>query len=273
MIMPNLCKCILLIWAVFGWRQLIQAQSLKQSVIATSGGSSNAISGYSIDFTVGETVIKTGSASSVVSAFGMACTQGFQQPFIQKDFPAAALTLQATASNTHIQLEWTTATETNNDVFYIEHSNDGITYTVIGQLPTKAVDGNSTSPLHYGFTHLQPVSGNNYYRLRQVSKTTLISYSNTVIIPFVLPEWNAHVYPNPFQNIIRIKLYTREKGDFTLRLMNMMGQLLLTQRFIAEKGYNDFRLNTTSLKAGMYVLFIHDHTYADHHQTIKLIKQ
>lgn len=270
--MPGNYKYILLIWAATSGGTA-SAQSLNQSVIATSGGSSDKISGYHFDFTIGEPVIKTGSPSSLITSSAMTCTQGFQQPLIVKDFPAAGVTLLGIPKSTYILLEWTTNFETDNAVFYVEHSTNGTDYTVIGQVATKAPGGNSSSPIQYQYTDLQPVNGNNYYRLRQVSKNNFVNYSNTILIPFSLTTWNVHAYPNPVKNTVHLKLYTSQKGNYVLRLVNMMGQVTIIQRITAEQGYNDFTVNMGLLKAGMYVLFIHDQTHNDHQQTIKLIKE
>jgi hypothetical protein len=270
--MSGIYKYILGICTVTG-SLTASAQSLKQSVIASGGGSSDKISGYHFDFTIGEPVIKTGSSSPVVTSSAMACTQGFQQPLIIKDFPAATFTLQGTPKSTYILLQWTTNGEIDNELFYVERSINGLDYTVIGQVATKASGGNSSADIQYQYTDLQPVNGNNYYRLRQVSKNNLINYSNTVLIPFSLPKWNIYAYPNPVKNIVHLKLYTSQKGEYVLRLVNMMGQVTIVQHITAELGYNDFTLNMSLLKTGMYVLFIYDHTYNDHQQTIKLIKE
>jgi hypothetical protein len=60
-----------------------QAQSVQQ-VIGAGGGSSKAVSGYTIDFTVGETVILTAGSDP-------SCTEGFHQPLTARDFPDSNL--------------------------------------------------------------------------------------------------------------------------------------------------------------------------------------
>jgi len=60
-----------------------QAQSTQQ-VIGAGGGSSKALAGYTIDFTVGETVILTAGTNP-------ACTEGFHQPLIARDLPDSNL--------------------------------------------------------------------------------------------------------------------------------------------------------------------------------------
>ena len=50
----------------------VQGQTIQQAV-ASGGGTSTALPGYTVDFTIGETVILTAGTDP-------ACTQGFQQP-------------------------------------------------------------------------------------------------------------------------------------------------------------------------------------------------
>lgn len=49
------------------------------------------------------------------------------------------------------QLEWSTATEQNNDHFEVEESDDGINWHTVAVIATKAVDGNSSSILNYSY--------------------------------------------------------------------------------------------------------------------------
>jgi predicted esterase len=51
-------------------------------------------------------------------------------------------------------LNWRTASESNNQKFVIERSEDGINFLPVGELPTKAPGGNSAQPILYTFTHL-----------------------------------------------------------------------------------------------------------------------
>jgi hypothetical protein len=273
MITSSFYRYLLLAGLVVCCYQNTYAQTLQQNAIATAGGSSNSIKGYIIDFTIGESVIKEASAAPVITAYTPVCTQGFQQSFTSKDFPQAAL-LRFTGTNkkSYVSLEWTTVRETDNDVFYVEHSTDGILFTVIGQVPTRAPGGSSVSPLEYHHTHLQPVNGNNYYRLRQVNKKGSISYSNTINISFSLPVWSAHAWPNPVKNRLLLTLYTDRPANYELRVVNMLGQVAMIQRITSIQGYNNYTLNTIALKPGMYILFIHDQT-RNVNQPIKIIKE
>ena len=55
-----------------------------QQVIGAAGGTSKALNGYTVDFTIGETVIATVGADP-------SCTEGFHQPSTPRDFPDSNL--------------------------------------------------------------------------------------------------------------------------------------------------------------------------------------
>ncbi|MCH5599634.1 BspA family leucine-rich repeat surface protein [Niabella ginsengisoli] len=55
-------------------------------------------------------------------------------------------------NNGHLQIDWSTLTETNSSHFEIEASTDGVTFTKIGEAKSQAPDGNSDVALSYSFT-------------------------------------------------------------------------------------------------------------------------
>ena len=77
------------------------------------------------------------------------------------------------------KLEWSTASEINNDYFTLERSEDGINFTEIGKVVGA---GNSTSKLNYTFIDEKPLYGINYYILRQTDYNGDYELSNIVAI-------------------------------------------------------------------------------------------
>lgn len=67
--------------------------------------------------------------------------------------------------NNEIELHWKTTSETNNDHFIVEKSIDGINYTEMARLQGNQ---NSNQTIEYITADINPVFGNNYYRLTQV---------------------------------------------------------------------------------------------------------
>jgi hypothetical protein len=262
--MPHLYKRSLLISALLYAGLQARAQNAQQ-VITVGGAQSTAVSGYTIDFGIGESVIATAGQGPVL-------TQGFLQPLLAGDFAVAQLLLKAQPQNTFIQLNWTTTSETDNNLFYIERSADGITFITIDSIPSKAIDGNSTTPLDYQQADISPLNGNNYYRIRQVDQHKNIRYSATVLAIFRQDKWSAHIYPNPVHGVLKIKLFTSTGTSCTFRLVNLLGQECIVRKYISfPAGYNDYTLHMDNLPAGIYFLIITAHNHGSH-QTFKLLK-
>jgi len=79
--------------------------------------------------------------------------------------PIELLTFTGSMFNDKVLLEWSTATEYNNDYFFIERSTDGYVWTKITEVDAA---GNSTITLNYLTFDEDPRVGINYYRLTQV---------------------------------------------------------------------------------------------------------
>lgn len=78
--------------------------------------------------------------------------------------PIELLSFEANGNNNQAVIEWTTASEMNNDYFTIERSSDGINYKPIA---TVNGAGTSNSVNSYSYTDNTPGYGTLYYRLSQ----------------------------------------------------------------------------------------------------------
>ncbi|CAN5799231.1 hypothetical protein BH11BAC3_BH11BAC3_12120 [soil metagenome] len=143
-------------------------------------------------------------------------------------------------------LNWTTASETNNDHFEIERSPNGISFNSIGAI--KGV-GNSSTQQHYSFADQQPKTGNNYYRLKQVDVDGKFSYSKTITInnnenkPFVT------IYPNPTSGNSAIDL-GRNYDHVTVIVSDIHGKK------ISESAHTQSQLIPIKIDAPAGVYFI-----------------
>ena len=80
MLRSFLYSCLCLAGLISGQGGLAQVQQ----VVGAAGGTSKALTGYTIDFTVGETVILTAGTNP-------SGTEGFQQPLTRRDLPDSNL--------------------------------------------------------------------------------------------------------------------------------------------------------------------------------------
>jgi hypothetical protein len=105
-------------------------------------------------------------------------------------------------------LNWTTATETNNDFFTIERSSDGEHF-----LTVKFVDGagNSSSPLYYSALDEEPPYGLNYYRLKQTDFDGHFTYSPIIAVEEECAMRGIKLYPNPATDQLTVSLHDSDK--------------------------------------------------------------
>ncbi|MCK9210703.1 MAG: hypothetical protein M0P61_07720, partial [Ignavibacteriaceae bacterium] len=79
--------------------------------------------------------------------------------------PVELTSFSANATQSGVELKWSTATETNNKGFEVQRSSDNKTFNLIS-----FVDGKGTTTLiqHYNYVDASAISGKYFYRLRQV---------------------------------------------------------------------------------------------------------
>jgi len=153
------------------------------------------------------------------------------------------------------QLEWTTASEENNDYFELEYSTNGVEFSKIAQLGSQAANGHSATPINYQFVHEQPASGHNYYRLRQVDRDQRSSYHAKVVDLL----WGGNgttvsVYPNPAKEVLHIDLYANTTGQAILQLRDLSGRITRQIQTKTEAGMNQVIMDCQGIARGVYTL-------------------
>ncbi|HKR07059.1 MAG TPA: SBBP repeat-containing protein, partial [Bacteroidia bacterium] len=126
---------------------------------------------------------------------------GGDDSYIMKFGPPAPLPVELVYfkaecnENKNILLKWQTASETNNDYFSIERSNDGDDFETIG---IENGAGNSTTITSYSFVDDAPLEGISYYRLQQTDYNEKTSFSKVIALHNYCNKVNdLFIYPNP----------------------------------------------------------------------------
>jgi hypothetical protein len=157
-----------------------------------------------------------------------------------------------TEENT-VELNWSTASETNNASFTIEHSMDGLTWQDIGSV---VGGGNSSDLLDYVMIDRNPSEGLNYYRLKQCDFSGRICHSDIRSIEVL---FERDIYPNPFLNEVRIDAVDLKLDQIFVSGSN--GNDVSNQVELHPVLRNKFILNFTALQAGIYFIHIGSKTY------------
>lgn len=154
---------------------------------------------------------------------------------------------EAKSKDNMVELAWTTASELNNEFFQVEHSRDGLNFNSIGKVKGQ---GTTSETIEYDFMHRQPISGTNYYRLKQVDFDGAFEYSNVVVAVLGNRSGGVQIYPNPTINKATIMMNERPE-NIKFRLSNLLGQGINLQPNQVDAGWE---LDLSSLSNGIYIL-------------------
>lgn len=145
---------------------------------------------------------------------------------------------------TGIQLKWGTLEEIENAGYYVERSADGLVWQQLAFVPGTE---SRASVNAYGYLDLQPLDGENLYRLQQIDVAGGTSYSAVIQVSYRPEEGEVLITPNPAND--EIALYgPTESGVVTI--LTQQGQVV-RQIFNYTPGASIF---VGDLSASLYVL-------------------
>ncbi|MCG8330408.1 MAG: T9SS type A sorting domain-containing protein [Chitinophagales bacterium] len=164
--------------------------------------------------------------------------------------PIELLTFKGRQQSNSLLLEWSTATEINNDYMLIEHATDGRHFTEIGKV---AGAGTSTTIQHYSFKHEQAVNGINYYRLKQVDYDGKFTYHHIIPVTFEGGAGIVSIFPNPANDRLNIQLSVWTEGELSMQILDKKGRIIEEEQ---QPASNIISMDVHTLQSGMYFLRI-----------------
>ena len=156
-----------------------------------------------------------------------------------------------------VQISWAAVNEGNYTDFSVERSVDGgKTYNVLDGV--KAA-GEGT----YSFIDRTPVTGTNYYRLKQEDFNNTISYSKVVTVEYSeLSDQQLgnkiNIYPNPVSGNINLNIAvpTSDSDIYNIKILNTEG--LIIEESTCSGPF--WQSNVSHLQAGAYILRVFNHS-------------
>lgn len=165
---------------------------------------------------------------------------------------------------TDIVIDWTMASEINNDYFSVQRSQDQQSWQEVGQVKSQ---GTSSVDQDYTFVDHAPVDGTSYYRIVQVDQEGNKLNSTYVTVKFGSQHGNAVAYPNPItENNLNLRV-----GSQTVKsilITNISGKVVYKEN--KEHTMETLTIPVAGWASGIY--FIRLKT-GQGYQTIKVIKQ
>ncbi len=174
--------------------------------------------------------------------------------------PVTLSSFTAKLQNNDGILYWTTENELNNDHFEIERSEDGIKFSIRGN-----VVGNLTTASTNYYTFTDKINSGIsivYYRLKSVDIDGKSYYSKIIALKI---KGNANdnfsVFPNPFESNIKITLSSKEDKEVQFRIISFNGKEIINRKVTLQKGDNVVVLkDLEKIAAGSYILEINTGT-------------
>ncbi|RQW79790.1 MAG: T9SS C-terminal target domain-containing protein, partial [Geobacter sp.] len=177
------------------------------------------------------------------------------------NIPVELSSFTASVQKNSVLLNWTTATELNNNGFEIERTSipnsksefRNSNWTKIGFVPGR---GTTTEISSYSFKDENLISGFYNYRIKQIDYDGSYKYydlEETVEISSPFGFELAQNYPNPFNPSTAIGFSIPQKGLVTLKVFDVLGKEVLTMiNEEIESGYHKIDFDARSLSSGVY---------------------
>ncbi|UAY50713.1 beta strand repeat-containing protein [Ferruginibacter albus] len=175
--------------------------------------------------------------------------------------PVTFTTVNARKTNDDIKVQWNVQNELNIKQYIVEKSVDGNTFTAVATVKANGA-------IQYGWLDVQPSPDANYYRIRSVDNSGVVSYSEIVEVSIgnVKPA-SVTIYPNPVTtNVAKLKFENLPSGKYGLRLFNPLGQEIMREELTYNGGteIKEINLDKRLAKGGYQLQIIKpngDHNY------------
>lgn len=169
--------------------------------------------------------------------------------------PLTFKSFEGTMQNGSSLLKWTTINESNNQGFTIEKSGDGHSFSPIGFVAGKKNTGLENN---YAYTDVKLLSGNNYYRLKQIDHDGHFTYSGTIKLENVITNLTWKVSPNPVVTDGWMQLQLPEEATVSVKV-------------ISSNGITISKIDKGTLQAGTYSIPLQMHAAASGIYVVKLM--
>ena len=172
--------------------------------------------------------------------------------------PIELLSFQAQLNGTKVKLDWSTASEIENDYYTIERSADGFNFEGILDVPAAGTKYSRTS---YTSFDEHPLHGVSYYRLKQTDKSSEYSYSGIIAIHRIgLEPTQIRVYPNPILSGETINVDygvgELENREVRVNLFDMKGESVYRNILVPDQNVRQVEFTPAGLQSGVYVLVV-----------------
>ncbi len=177
--------------------------------------------------------------------------------------PVELTSFSANYSGNVVELNWSTATETNNLGFSVERKTNNTNWSEIGFVSGR---GTTTETNFYSYSD-KSVSANKYfYRLKQQDFDGSFEYSNVIEVAVsVVKEFSlSQNYPNPFNPSTTIEFNIPQQDFVNISVYNLLGEKVSTiVNDVLESGNHKIQFNASGFASGIYIVKMSSGNFSD----------
>ena len=169
--------------------------------------------------------------------------------------PVELISFKADWFNTHIKLEWITASEINNRGFELQRAVLSDNFETIAWIEGS---GNSSVVQRYGSDDYKIEQNKTYYyRLKQIDFDGAFEYSNIISVKIGSNDFVINIYPNPHSEFATISYSLSENSNVEIEIVNMLGQQVAVLYSGNQKqGYYEYKFNAAEKGFGAGIFFV-----------------
>jgi len=170
----------------------------------------------------------------------------------ETSIPVELTSFSASIIPAGVELNWSTASELNNDGFEIQRKTDNSEFITIGFVKGQ---GTSTQKNDYSFIDKNSTTGKYLYRLKQIDFNGNYEYSKELEIDFnaIITYTLEQNYPNPFNPSTEINFILANSENVILNVYNNLGSVVATLvNGFMKSGKHSVTFNAEDLTSGVY---------------------
>ncbi len=147
-----------------------------------------------------------------------------------------------------VNINWTTASEINNEKFIVQKSKDVNTWVDFAEV---SGSGNSNLVLSYEVNDTNPFADITYYRIKQIDFDGKFSFSKIVSFKKDIELENNHIkiYPNPAKHFVNIKNNSGKSEN--IEITNLSGNILYKNTIVKS-----LQIDISKFESGVYIVML-----------------
>jgi hypothetical protein len=151
-------------------------------------------------------------------------------------------------------LNWKANCAASSATFEIEKSSDNRNYLSIGTIEADEIRCQSS----FDFTDNYPLQGINYYRIKMIDSDDHSTYSQIIALLNNKPGLEiVGMSPNPVMGgNATLSIASAQNQKLDISVTDMLGNILSTTGKSVTQGFNQLKMDFSSLAKGVYILTI-----------------